>query len=46
MLKVDLKTANLATLLNFDVIEKIGFRIGISDPNFIFYISDKVYFYC
>ena len=31
MLKVDPKTANLATLLNFDVIEKMDAGFGISD---------------
>ena len=34
MLKVDPKTANLATLQNFDVIEKMDAAFGISDPKF------------
>ena len=35
MLKVDPKTANLATLRNFDVIEKMDGGFGISDPKLI-----------
>ena len=35
MLKVDQKTANLATLQNFDVIEKMDARFEISDPKLI-----------
>ena len=35
MLKVDLKTANLALSQNFDVIEKIDAGLGISEPKLI-----------
>ena len=35
MLKVDPKTANLATLQNFDVIEKIDAGFRIIDPKSI-----------
>ena len=35
MLKVDPKTANLETLQNFDMIEKMDAGFGISDPKLI-----------
>ena len=48
MLKVYPKTANLATLPNFDVIEKNGWRIWNQRPkiNKVWLVSDKVYFCC
>ena len=43
MVKVDPKTSNLATLQNFDVIEKMDAGFGISDPKLII-IKYKVFF--
>ena len=37
MLKVDPKTANLATIQNFDVIEEMVVGFGISDSKLIKY---------
>ena len=47
MLKVDPKTANLPTVQNFDVIEKMDAGLGISDLKLkVRLASDKVYFCC